>query len=194
MSSDTLLDNNGFTLPLTYKPHPDLIGKIILSDQRVMNAMTQFLVYAPQDAYQVASTAFMRSPANCVLYTAKNPESLYPPIIINIAEKIDTEFVQQVIYLCTEIYTRYEHLALCIMVGTEEIDQIVMNSTMNHNIPFARETRCDFWATECLLVSKDAMLNHDDPRHPLIEILNGIIKYNSVVLSNDSLKEEPLAE
>ncbi|KAL9557933.1 hypothetical protein MBANPS3_001163 [Mucor bainieri] len=179
-------DNKSFTIPLVYEAGRDLIGKIVLSDKRVVNAMTQCLVAAPNDVYQVASTGFMHSPLNCVLYVA-SPGSGYPPIIINIAEKVNTEFINQVIMRCTEIYKQYTRLALCIMVGTEEIDQVVMKTSLEHNIPFAREARCDFWATECLLVSKDAMLNHDDPRHPLIEILNGIIKYKWVFLSEDGL-------
>ncbi|EPB82792.1 hypothetical protein HMPREF1544_10451 [Mucor circinelloides 1006PhL] len=181
-------DNSGFTLPLVYKAGPDLIGKIILSDKRAMNAMALHLVGASEDTYHVASTGFMHSPMNCVLYTA-NPESAYPPIVVNITEKVDTNYINEVIRRCTEIYERHALLPRCIIVGTEEIDQIIMDSSMNKNIPFARETRCDFWATDCLLVSKDAMLNHDDPRHPLIEILNGVIKYKWVCLSEDGLTQ-----
>ncbi|KAK4514382.1 Aldo_ket_red domain-containing protein [Mucor velutinosus] len=100
---------------------------------------------------------------------------------------MDNDFISQAIECCKGIYLLYTLLPRCIIVGTEEIDQIVVNTSMNQNISFARGIRCDFWAIKCLLVSKDAMLNHDDARHPLIEILNGIAKYNWVSLSKEDL-------
>ncbi|GAN10425.1 hypothetical protein MAM1_0353d09966 [Mucor ambiguus] len=163
------MSDKNFTLPLVYKPSPDLMGKIILSDKRVMNAITKCLVNTSEDVYQVASTQFMHSPLNCVLYVAK-PESAYPPIIINMTEIVNDTFISQAIRCCTETYEEYCH---------EHFGP--------PNIPFAKESRCDLWTTEYLLVSKDAMLNNDDPRHPLIEILNGIVKYNWICLSENGL-------
>ncbi|KAI8977683.1 hypothetical protein BDF20DRAFT_876306 [Mycotypha africana] len=189
------LDENGqefckFIVPTEYCPGVDLISKIVLSDSRIVNAITISIVKAEKDSYVAELLGFMHQNYGAVLYTPHNFETDLPPIVINIIDTFEEKKFNQIIQQCTNIFEQYNTLPICVIIVVQQLDEkIIEQSSQHHDLPLLREIPCAFWAKQCIIMSsKDIKLNKSEVKHhPLLDIIIAITSNEKVILCNDSL-------
>lgn len=183
-------DFSNFVVPTEYFPGIDLISKIILTDERIINIIAKTLVKAPKGSYVIEPIEFIHKGVCNVLYIPHDPPKSLPPIVINTIETFDDTKFNQIIQQCTNIFEMYNTLPICIIIVVQQLDKdIIEQSSQHQESPFLREIPCAFWARQCILVSsKDDRLNKSKVgHHPLLDIIIAITSNDKVILSNDGL-------
>lgn len=160
-------------LPLIYKPGTDLISKIVLTDQRVINAVIMSLVEAPENTYTAAPTEFINKSKCDVLYIS-NDISAFPPIIIEVQKIVDEKFIIRAIQYCTLVYQKYGKQPIIVIFGISSITMNILSLTTASTLfPFAKELSSLVWAQRCMLISSfslDIIDKKINQLHPLAAI------------------------
>ncbi|KAI9487440.1 MAG: hypothetical protein EXX96DRAFT_498097, partial [Benjaminiella poitrasii] len=145
---------SNFDFPNEFQPGNDSINKIILTDERVINIITNSVINAPEKSYVTAPTEFINKHICNVLYTPHDTQNTLPPILINIVENLEKTELNQIIQLCIGTYEKYDTLPVCLIIVTHQFNEnITEQSSPCQKLPFLREISSTFWAKQCLLTS-----------------------------------------
>lgn len=71
MQDESGQDISNFVFPTEYFPRNDLINKIILTDERIINIITNSVIKAPENSYVTASTEFLNKHVQCLIYSTR---------------------------------------------------------------------------------------------------------------------------
>ncbi|CEG76786.1 hypothetical protein RMATCC62417_11638 [Rhizopus microsporus] len=159
-------DTDDFVPPQEYKLGSDLISRIILTDQQIINVMTKNLVGTPENVNAAVPTEFCD-----VLYIPNATHNTLPPIIFKIQKNIDEPFIVRVIHYCTLVYAKYKKHPLIVLLGISNFTTSVFSSTVPCvKFPFAKEITSCFWTQHCLLLSSSMLATlsqYIEQLHPL---------------------------
>lgn len=97
-------DFSNFVFPIEYTPRNDLIWNLILTDQRIINIVTnKSLINLSENSYVSTPKKLSNNGAYNILYIPHGTQNSLPPILINISEKLDNLNLSQIIQHCTDI-------------------------------------------------------------------------------------------
>ncbi|KAI8642916.1 hypothetical protein BD408DRAFT_343365 [Parasitella parasitica] len=112
-----------FAVPTEYYPGIDLISKIILTDEQILDNITASLVKAPKGSYYIEPLEFIHKHVFSVLYVPCNLPNNSPPIVINTIETFDDAKFNQIIQQCTNVFELYNIAPICVIIVAQELDE-----------------------------------------------------------------------
>lgn len=179
-------NEDGIIIPCRYSPGLDIISKIVLKDQRVINLFARSLANAPDDTYIAGQTDFMDSNACDALYIARLTDSTesmtFPPIAINVRSSVEEAHISQIIQQCVCIFGKQQKAPISLVIGVDKVGcNVLERSSTPQDFPFLKEIRSDFWAERCFFLSKDDVVS-SRAHHPLLDIARFISSHNDCIL------------
>lgn len=118
-------DINNFVFPTEYYPRNDLINKIILTSERIINIITNSVIKASENTYVTAATQFINKRVYNVIYT---PSTL-PSILINIIENLENIELSQIIQLCIDTYEKYDTFPACLIIAIQQLNENIIEKS-----------------------------------------------------------------
>lgn len=78
----------------------------------------------------------------------------------SISENIDAVCFMQMIHYCTEIFEKHQSLPIYLAICAEILSQSLIGQSLQcQKFLFVRKDTCNFWTTQCLLLSKDTIVS-----------------------------------
>ncbi|KAI7871955.1 uncharacterized protein EV154DRAFT_556542 [Mucor mucedo] len=104
-----------------------------------------------------------------VLYAPSNPLSSFPPILVEVQNKVDEKFLTRAIQYCTLTFERYNRLPIIVIFGIANATASLMRKTEDSDFPFARQIQSIGWAERCLLLTSSILQvnQQEEILHPL---------------------------
>lgn len=116
------------------------------------------------------------------------------PLIVEFQKTVDKKFIKRAISYCLQANSRYDidpvMLIFCIDTVAESIEKKFKNSI---RLPCCATIPCDFWAAECLILSKKTIKQHiniEGSLNPLIA-LGMFLKYQASAITLLPRCEDP---
>ncbi|KAI8364982.1 hypothetical protein EDC96DRAFT_510047 [Choanephora cucurbitarum] len=140
------------------------VTNLIVKDLVGLNAVDQYLSQAPEwSTKRIFSN---------VLYSAIDAKQ-FPPIVIEVVDVANSNFLHQVVQYCEEVNLRYGAVPLVLIFVVERVqDDITSNTTRHYKHPFLLKLPSFPWAKDCFVVSKSSIQDHltNMPLHPLVAL------------------------
>ncbi|KAI8388929.1 uncharacterized protein BYT42DRAFT_632278 [Radiomyces spectabilis] len=151
-----------FSLPLSDRPGSDLISKLILQDQRIMNIITKELIGKPycENLYQLGQTEWSDSSKSDVVYVPlRQYQKSLPPILIEVQHGIDNSFLTRLMKYAISVYEVYgqEPLVFVIGVGRPVPHTIKDLLTEDEERPYLWPLKVGFWKTPFLIATTESL-------------------------------------
>ncbi|GAA5808633.1 hypothetical protein MFLAVUS_002025 [Mucor flavus] len=152
-------DDTDRILPYNYRPGTDLISKMILTDNQVINTLMKTLVpEAAEDHYVAVPTEFINKNKCDVLYAPHNPLSTFPPVFIEVQNQVDEKFLVRAVHYSTLIYERYNKHPILLIIGVASVTVSFMSKTAaDSDFSFAKQIPGIGWAKRCLVMASSTL-------------------------------------
>ncbi|KAK4517109.1 kinesin-like nuclear fusion protein [Mucor velutinosus] len=170
-----------FSLPRKYLPGTDLMSKLLLADQDVINIVVSAVIGK-------RSTEWIDFTRSDVAYESINCSNDLPRILIEIQNKADMNFYQQLIDYSRSVSRQHKASKLPIVVA------IVINSTTRYlleteipgsRIPFAKQLSSIGWASSCLFFNAETIAPYlnETPLNPLLVLVHCLIEQETSLIN-----------
>ncbi|KAI8635815.1 hypothetical protein BD408DRAFT_323960, partial [Parasitella parasitica] len=172
-----------------YLPGTDLMSKLLLIDQDVMNIVVSAVIGPKaKDQYVAIPTEWIDFTRSDVAYEPVNRSNDLPRILIEIQNKADMNFYQRLIDYSRSVTRQHKGSTLPIVVA------IVINSTTREvleteipgsNIPFAKQLSSIGWARSCLLLNADTIAPYlnETPLNRFLALVHCLIEQEASLTS-----------
>lgn len=123
---------------------------------------------AAEDSYVSVPTEFITGKKCDVLYAPSNPLSSFPPILVEVQNKVDEKFLTRAIQYCTLTFERYNRLPIIVIFGTANATVFLISKSEDSDFPFARQIQSIGWAERCLLLTSSTLQanQQEETLHP----------------------------
>lgn len=94
--------------------------------------------------------------------------SSFPPILVEVQNKVDEKFLTCAIQCCTLTFERHNRLPIIVIFGIANATVFLMSKSEDGDFPFARQIQSIGWAERCLLLASSTLqANQQETLHPL---------------------------
>ncbi|KAI9483767.1 MAG: hypothetical protein EXX96DRAFT_616733 [Benjaminiella poitrasii] len=97
------------------------------------------------------------------------PSVRFPPILVEVQNKVDEKFLTRAIQYCTLTFERYNRLPIIVIFGIANATVFLMSKSEDSDFPFARQIQSIGWAERCLLLTSSTLQanQQEETLHPL---------------------------
>lgn len=153
---------------MDFLPGTDKASKMILKHQFAIDVIAKTLMNASEGTYSVGDADWNETRSD-VLYTARLEASQLPPILIEVQNVVNTEFLQRVISYALKVIEIHGRLPVILIfgIGSSAKCSLVHFSPATKATPWMHSMPCNIWAKSCNLISKETTSNLDNEAQPL---------------------------
>ncbi|KAG1446004.1 hypothetical protein G6F55_011725 [Rhizopus delemar] len=150
------------------------MSKFLLLDQTVINLIVKSLLGAndvPDDLYTAGQTDWVDGSKSDALYISRlETTDVIPPILIEVQNKVNQDFISRLIRYCTFVYSHYKFLPIVFVIAINGFTSIALEADFDtSSIGFLLESSSKFWAKKFLLISAKSIKEQikQEPMEPL---------------------------
>lgn len=152
------------------RPGTDKMTKQIMRDPTVISYITKALTSKEDDDF-LGDTEWRDSTRSDVVLEPKLCHLDAPPVIIEIQQSKNGDFMKRANGYCLQAYKRYNKEPIILFFRTNSYDNYIATRLLPSDIPGANEIHCDTWAKKCLVISKSSLnVNYSNPLYPLVAL------------------------
>lgn len=165
----------------------------MLKDERLINIIVKDLVgeHASNALYTLGRCEWANKTVSDVLYLPLTP-STFPPILVEIQNKVDENFIGRAIKYCISLKEEYGVLPIMLIFSIKGFANERLKSRFtNTNNSYLDDVSCDFWAQKCQIISPNSIENHllQTPLNPLVALEYFLSQQKRSILSMNKKKD-----
>ncbi|KAI8047340.1 hypothetical protein BDF21DRAFT_352390, partial [Thamnidium elegans] len=162
-----------FTLPQDYCPGSDVMSRIMLQDERIIDMVVKTLIgdHVSNSTYTLGRCQWVNKTISDVVYLPKIQS--VPPVLIEIQQKVNEDFLSRVIKYCLSLKEEHGVLPVMLIISVKGFtNKDFLSQLVNNNNHYLDTIPCQFWAKECYCLSSKSIEYHlsQNPLNPLVAI------------------------
>jgi hypothetical protein len=109
-----------------------------------------------------------------------------PPVIIEVQNKVDANFMSRAISYCTSVYQQYKVYPVFLVISINDFNSDLFSTKFQKpQNSFFFEVKSEFWAKRCLVLSKKSISDfvHDTPMQSLVALALFLASQKRCILS-----------
>ncbi|KAI8381038.1 uncharacterized protein BYT42DRAFT_494984 [Radiomyces spectabilis] len=118
-----------------------------------------------ENEYTVGSSEWSDGSRSDLVLGPRGPTKQLPPIIIEVEQSVDKDFIKRVNHYCLQAYNKYKCDPLVLIICVDKLSTYVMETKTPSSVTDCHSFPSNPWAKDCLIVSKINLeeCNHTPP-------------------------------
>jgi hypothetical protein len=183
-----------FFLPHASRPGTDRMSKVVASNRQVIDLIVSSIFNVEAGTYRVDESEWANGTRSDLVLTPDVIDNDQRPLIVEFQQTVNNKFMKRAMNYCLQASSRYDvdpiMLIVCIDTITESPKEKLEKSK---RLPCCATIPCDFWAAECLILSKESIkeyINVKEPLYPLVA-LGMFLTYQASTITLLPRSEDP---
>ncbi|RCH79068.1 hypothetical protein CU098_002901, partial [Rhizopus stolonifer] len=144
-----------FNMPKKLPPGGKEMSSIVLSNQKVIDIIVNFLTKAEPDTYRLGHIQSNNKRESVVYLPRSSVSETHPPIVVLVQDNVNRKYMSELIDQSIDASEKYDVLPHVLLICTDSVDEKILgNSEPVKEHESLHQAVCTFWAKSCYIVTK----------------------------------------
>ncbi|KAG2205765.1 hypothetical protein INT47_003948 [Mucor saturninus] len=146
--------------------------KAVTSHRQIIDLIVSPIFNVEAGIYRVDESEWANDTRSDLVLTPDVSDNEQRPLIVEFQKTVDKKFIKRAMSYCLQASIRYDIDPVILIVCTDAIIESLKEKLQkSKRLPCCVTIPCDFWAAECLILSRDTIkgyINVEESLHPLV--------------------------